>query len=804
MRADVLSMSFIEVAGDLAKELENPLVQNDPELKLRLLVVKGNIDLEIDPPESRRDWEEVLSIAEKLGKHQWAARAGGELAILAFLEGDTTKARDMMTKAVGWARFYGDVAAQIRYYTIIGQGFVEMGRAEEGLQYLDRALKIAAEHPEVSFPMLAHTGRATALVRLNREAEAEAALNQILERARGTNRIDYEADLLARLGILEAQANRTQSAIGHLEEAVALARRTQVYRTVATAELQLAKLYAVAGDRERARTSAVEALDAIRSVGDRFAMPEHLSVLAGIESQAGHLQQAHVLYEEATDIVEGMLVNAPSLSAEGSFVAAMSEVFRGHFVLAAQRMGDRPLAFQVLERARGRITTEALRARSARGERARVGNSAGQMQIAALQLALIRSTSEKERKRLLADLFEAEQKLNMAAGRVDRTGVDLLASPVPLATLQRSLRLDELLLEYVLAEPTSFCLAVDRSSSVLVPLAGKGRIESEVRQHLKSVQSKAAAKDSGKALFALLLRSVPGIQRKPRLIVVPDGVLNSLSFDTLVGDDGRYLVESHTFSSAPSGTALHLLRAMPSQPTQRRALVIGGVTYEREKALLARSTMPYQKDAVRAISELRLSALSKLPQTEDEAKAVAAATAPGSVLLAGDQATEAKLKSEPLDQFRILHFATHGVSDVTYPDRAALILGWDPRSPEDGLLQAREISAMRLNAELVVLSACETGEGRIEGQEGVANLARAFFTAGTRTVIASHWAVDDTATLALMKSFYRHLAGGEDRGSALALAKRDLLAQYGKDAVPYYWGAFAILGEAAMPLSLTN
>jgi tetratricopeptide (TPR) repeat protein len=133
----------------------------------------------------------------------------------------------MMTKAVGWAMVFGDVAAQIRYFTIIGQGFVEMGRAEEGLQYLDRALKVAAEHPEVSFPMLAHTGRATALVRLNREAEAEAALNQILERARRTNRIDYEADLLARLGILEAQANRTQSAIGHLEQAVALARRTQ-------------------------------------------------------------------------------------------------------------------------------------------------------------------------------------------------------------------------------------------------------------------------------------------------------------------------------------------------------------------------------------------------------------------------------------------------------------------------------------------------------------------------------------------------------------------------------------------------
>ena len=81
----------------------------------------------------------MLSIAEKLGKEQWAAPAGGELAVLAFLEGDTTKARDRMTMAVVWAMFYGDVAAQIRYFTIIGQGFVEMGQAKEGLQYLDRA-----------------------------------------------------------------------------------------------------------------------------------------------------------------------------------------------------------------------------------------------------------------------------------------------------------------------------------------------------------------------------------------------------------------------------------------------------------------------------------------------------------------------------------------------------------------------------------------------------------------------------------------------------------------------------------------
>jgi CHAT domain-containing protein/tetratricopeptide (TPR) repeat protein len=804
LRADVQGTSFTEVSDYLGRELQNPLVQNDPALKLRLLVVKGNIDLEINPPESRRDWEEVLRIAEKQGMSRWAARAGGELAILTFLEGDTSKATNMMAKAVVLAKFYGDVAAQIRYFTIIGQGFVETGRAKEGLEYMDRALGLAAKDPEISFPMLAHTGRATALVRLNRRSEAEEALNQILEIAIQTKRTDYEADIHARLGILKSQANEPRAAIGHLEQAATLARRTQVYRIEASAELQLAKLYERAGDRIKARTSASHALDAIRKVGDRFAMPEHLAVLARLEAQAGRAQMAQALYEEATDVIEGMLVNAPTLSAKSSFVAAMSEVFRGHFLLAARQPGDQGRAFQILERARGRITADSLRARSASGERAQSGGDAAHREISALQLALIRSTSDKERKRLLADLFEAEQRLNLVASGVARHGVDLRASPVPLATLQRSLRNEEFLLEYVLAEPRSFCLAVDRRSAELVPLAGKERIESEIRQHLERVKSRADAKESGRLLFEILLHPISGVQGKSSLIVVPDGSLNSLPFDTLVGSDGRYLVESHVVSLAPSGTALYLLREMQAQPSQRSALAIGGVTYERERSLVAKSILPFQKDTVRAVSDLRLSVLSRLPRTEEEARAVTAAAGRDAVLLGGDQATEAKLKSEPLDQFRILHFATHGISDSEYPDRAALILGWDPRSSEDGLLQAREISALRLNAELVVLSACETGEGRIEGQEGVASLSRAFFTAGTRSVVATHWAVDDTATLALMKSFYRHLGSGENRGSALALAKRDLLARHGEDAVPYYWGAFGIVGEAAMPLSPKN
>jgi CHAT domain-containing protein len=116
----------------------------------------------------------------------------------------------------------------------------------------------------------------------------------------------------------------------------------------------------------------------------------------------------------------------------------------------------------------------------------------------------------------------------------------------------------------------------------------------------------------------------------------------------------------------------------------------------------------------------------------------------------------------------------------------------------------REIRELNLNAELVVLSACDTGEGRLDGEEGVANLARAFLAAGARSVIASQWAADDTSTLALVRAFYRQLASGSDRATALHDAKLELLRRFGANAVPYYWAGFVLVGDSAGRIDLKN
>ncbi|MFQ5777451.1 MAG: CHAT domain-containing protein [Terriglobia bacterium] len=130
--------------------------------------------------------------------------------------------------------------------------------------------------------------------------------------------------------------------------------------------------------------------------------------------------------------------------------------------------------------------------------------------------------------------------------------------------------------------------------------------------------------------------------------------------------------------------------------------------------------------------------------------------------------------------------------------------GRSPASGEDGLLQAREISALRLNADLVILSACDTGAGRLQGAEGIANLVRSFLFAGARSVLASLWSADDIATAALIKQFYGHLAKKQDKGSPLRCAKIDLLKKYGDQALPYYWAGFTLQGEGGSTLPVSQ
>src|SRR5205823_11417121 len=176
------------------------------------------------------------------------------------------------------------------------------------------------------------------------------------------------------------------------------------------------------------------------------------------------------------------------------------------------------------------------------------------------------------------------------------------------------------------------------------------------------------------------------------------------------------------------------------------------------------------------LSDVFGTALHDLPETREEVLTASKAVTKDPVLIFGPNATETAFKAEPLADFKIVHIAAHGFVDTQFPERSGLVLGVDPSSHDDGLLQVREIMRLRFNADMVTLSACNTGVGKIEGEEGVTNLVEAFLVSGAKAVVASLWSADDTYTLALMEKFYTHIAEGQDKTSALRQAKLDLLA----------------------------
>ncbi len=372
--------------------------------------------------------------------------------------------------------------------------------------------------------------------------------------------------------------------------------------------------------------------------------------------------------------------------------------------------------------------------------------------------------------------------------------------------IQSSLRSDEVVLEYVLSEPKSYCVWISKKDAGLDVLsAGRERIEALIRKYLDTIRTKSDDAALAKQLYAVLLEPLSEQARSERLIVVPDGILNLLPFDVLHDSQDGLLVETHTISYAPASTVLTALRnTKNAQDPPRVFLGVGDVPYRDQGGVSTKIDKPtaVKQRLLRGFSDALGTPLHDLPQTREEIIEVSKIVGKDDVVLLGSAATETAFKSEPLSDFKIIHIAAHGFSDTQFPERSGLVLGVDPNSRDDGLLQVREIIRLHFNADLVTLSACNTGVGKLQGEEGITNLVEAFLVGGSKAVVASLWSADDIYTSALMERFYTHIAEGQDKAAALRHAKIDLLAKYGRQVPPYYWGAFILVGDGGSPIPL--
>jgi CHAT domain-containing protein len=801
LRSNAETMSFVELSQFLNEQIQLPMVRNDPSLHLWCLIAKGYTDIEIDYRASKRDWLEAQDIAKSLGEDQWVTRASGELGLIGFLEGNPGRAARLLGGALLSTMASGDTGGQVRFLELIGTGFEEVNRHAEALKFFERAIKLTESNPDSGLPFMAYEGKAQSLVSLGKSDEAKQVLEDALTKARSEHKRGHEAQLLILLGKLAAQTGNTREGIASLEEAGQFATRVQFFRMEADAMFELAKLYRDNGDLDTADARATQGLAASQRVGDRYYVPRNLTILADLKARRGHPAEANALYEQAEDVIEGMLISVDEPYWNSSVAAAMSQTYLQHFELVAKNGGAAD-AFRVLERVRGRTLDWALEDRTSAIQAMESGQTAAlESNISNLQTRLMQTSVAVQREQLLEDLVEYERRLGLAWTRGDAPNQRLPVQPAALKNVQADLKPDELLLEYVLDDPKSFCVSVTHGAVHILTLpAGRRRIEELTRQFVDEVHAKRSGVEASKQLFGLLLGSVPEASAAKRIIIAPDGVLNLLPFEALRNDTGEYLLKSHVISYVPSGTVLDVLsRVEHHERAPRPFLGVGDVAYENQggagRKLSPPTTVPGR--ILRGMADLSGMELHDLPQTREEVEEIGKIVGRDAVILLGKDATETAFKKQPLDQFRVLHLAVHGFADTQYPERSSLVLGTDPKSGDDGLLQVREIVRLRLNAELTTLSACDTGVGKLQGQEGVSNLVEAFLVAGSKSVVASLWSADDTFASALMDRFYQRLGEGEDTSSALRSAKLDLLTKYGGQVSPFYWAAFVAVGETS-------
>jgi len=337
-------------------------------------------------------------------------------------------------------------------------------------------------------------------------------------------------------------------------------------------------------------------------------------------------------------------------------------------------------------------------------------------------------------------------------------------------------------------------------------------------------------------LYELLIaKAVKEILPKEKIIIVPDGILGLLPFEALLVKEGRnladnlYLGDIYQITYYQSATILTLNRLLNPFHTERPLFVLGNpifnpkdpryITYKKQdksRKLLADSLEQYafRGFATRRIwgkesincekkhldnAEKYIVKFYPLPETEEEVKKIAKIfdVKPNFPdVLTGILASETNLKKIPLWEYRYLHFATHAALGLKLQgiNEPFLLLGQvENAEGDDGFLTLSEVLELKLDADLVVLSACLTGRGKVIEGEGVVNFARAFQQAGARSVVVSLWEVASKPAVEFMEIFYKHLKEGKGKAEALRLTKKVMKTKYPN---PYYWAVFILHGES--------
>jgi CHAT domain-containing protein/uncharacterized protein HemY len=768
--------------------------------------------------------------------------------------GETQKALDCLNLSLRRSRAVRSRVMEVRALMNIGATYNLLGDVPRALEYFDESLQLYIALGDRYGQALTLTNIGFAYNSLREWRKALEYFNQALplHQAEDDRRWTV-AMVLTSMGRAYSSLGEIQQALSSLNEALpihkSLANRSWEAHTLTC----LGMTYESSGQHEKALDYFNQALTVSRAIANHHSEAGNLLKIARSERNRGNLYEARKRTEAALEIVESLRTKVISQDARASFFASRRDYYEFYVDLLmrldqqAPGKGYAAEALQASERAHARGLLDTL-------NESRVDIRQGvdpqllerernlQRQINYEELRRVRAQRgnsnaeelqaiQKRINELLADYGAMQSEIRIHSPRYAA-----LTQPVPLSLreIQQQVLDDKtILLEYSLGEEKSYLWVVTQSELQSFVLPKRSVVEGAARRayELLIVSHKTEARRAAQLAIAelgrMILGPADGLLNKERLVIVADGALEYVPFAALpvvsstanrpstpALESYEPLIARHEVVSLPSASVLAVLRQeLPNrQPASEALAVLADAVFQSDDSRVRQGRgkahassvagtidpTSVQTDLMRSAGELGVLSFPRLPFSRKEADAIVARVGePGSLKALDFAASRETVFDSKLSQYRILHFATHGLLNSQHPTLSGIVLSlYDEQGrPIDGFLRAHEIYNLKLNAELVVLSACRTALGREIKGEGLVGLTRGFMYAGTPSVVASLWDIRDQATAELMSRFYERMFKEHMKPATALRAAQVSMWQEKRWAAPYYWAGFILQGE---------
>lgn len=650
------------------------------------------------------------------------------------------------------------------------------------------------------------------------------------------------------MGNEKLRNNLTDEAVTFYNAALKIFERLKNKQFKALVNQRLGEAYLKKGNFEESKTRLNSALQYNREIKDDFAAAQNLYYLARLHAELDNYDAALANVKESIAMTETLYSSVNNSKLKRIYFSTAYERYELYinFLVKMHRrfpgQGFDLQALQAAEKARARLMLEtlalsetdltkdadALMIKREKEIRALLNTKADK-----LTDLLSRDTEKPETDKLSGEIKELENELEEIKARLKQQSpiYSAIKNPAPFDVndfQQKVLDENSLLLEFSFGQQESYLWVVGKNEISSYILPKREEIETNVeilRSLLKEnelrngesvenfqkriaeseIRYKSEAKSLSRKLFGQIAEKLAG----KRLIIVPDGELHYFPIAALPlpdSDSDEPILLTNETIYEPSAQTLAALAKIRKQPslTAKNLLVFSDPIFTSDDARFPAEKLLTENETAQTMQNERfrfVESLGKLPRlvsSKDESETIIKTVgAADSENYSGFAATRENLLNLKTDEYKILHFATHGYVNEEHPELSGIVLS---RFDENGrklneFFRIQDIYALNLNADLVVLSACETGIGKEVKGEGLMSLNNAFLQTGAKTVVASLWKVEDGATLELMKNFYGAMAN-ENLTPSEALRRAQIkLRGNPQYKSPFYWAAFTVQGD---------